>query len=36
MESGALQCLRDRAALFACHSGDENRFDRSSWLKFSF
>jgi hypothetical protein len=25
MEPGALQCLRDRAALIACHSGDENR-----------
>src|SRR5690348_2361855 len=25
MEPGALQRLRDRAALIACHSGDENR-----------
>src|SRR5882724_7530599 len=25
MESGALQRLRDRAALIACYSGDENR-----------
>jgi hypothetical protein len=25
MESGALQRLRDCAALIACHSGDENR-----------
>src|SRR5882724_4634011 len=25
MESGALQSLRDRAALLACHSGDEYR-----------
>jgi hypothetical protein len=25
MEPGALQSLRDRAALIACHSGDENR-----------
>jgi len=24
-ESGALQRVRDRAALMACHSGDENR-----------
>src|SRR5213592_3952633 len=24
-EPVALQCLRDRAALIACHSGDENR-----------
>jgi hypothetical protein len=24
MELGALQRLRDRAALIACHSGDEN------------
>src|SRR5256885_1202387 len=25
MEAGALQRVRDRAALMACHSGDENR-----------
>ena len=25
MEPGALQRLRDRAALIACHPGDENR-----------
>jgi len=25
IEPGALQRLRDRAALIACHSGDENR-----------
>src|SRR5438270_124912 len=25
IESGALERLRDRAALIACHSGDENR-----------
>jgi hypothetical protein len=25
MEPGALECLRDRAALIACHAGDENR-----------
>jgi hypothetical protein len=25
MEPGALQRLRDRAALIACHSADENR-----------
>src|SRR5438067_90839 len=25
METGAIQCLRHRSALLACHSGDENR-----------
>ena len=30
MEPGALQRLRDRAALIACHSGDENRSIRLS------
>ena len=28
MEPGAVQSLRDRTALFACHSGDQNRSNR--------
>src|SRR6516164_10570864 len=36
MEPGALQRLRDRAALIACHSGDENRsIVCHSWLLFT-